>query len=445
MRAYDLIFKKRNGQALTGAAINYLVEGYAAGSIPDYQMAAFLMSVYFQGMNEEETLALTGAMVDSGRRVKLDNIPGIKVDKHSTGGVGDTTTLVLAPLVAAAGLPVAKLSGRGLGHTGGTLDKLEAIPGFKTGLTSDDLTRAVLKTGVAVAAQGPELVPADKKLYALRDVTATVDSIPLIAASIMAKKLAVGTDALLLDVKVGRGAFMKELPEAFKLARTMCAIGRGAGRDTAAVISRMDQPLGKAIGNVLEVKEAIITLQGAGPADLEELCLTLGGWMLYLGNKAGAPEQGRETLKGLLDGGSALEKFREMVENQGGDKRIVDNLPLLPETDLVIAVKSRQEGYISGIDALKIGEAAVTLGAGRNKKDDPIDFAAGIVLEKKCGDKIREGDVLAFMHVREKSSEELRAAVDEMIVSAYEYGPEPITAAPLINGWIDREGEEVHV
>ncbi len=445
MRAYDLILKKRNGQALNGAEIEYLVEAYVTGSIPDYQVAAFMMAVYFRGLNKDETLALTGAMVDSGRRVNLDHIPGTKVDKHSTGGVGDTTTLVLAPLVAAAGLPVAKLSGRGLGHTGGTLDKLEAIPGFKTGLTIDDLTNAVLKTGVAVAAQGPELVPADKKLYALRDVTATVDSIPLIAASIMAKKIAVGTDALVLDVKVGRGAFMKELPEAFELARAMCYIGRGAGRDTAAVISRMDQPLGKAVGNALELKEAVITLRGEGPLDLEELCLALGGWMLCLGDKAGNPEQGREILKGFLDNGSALEKFKEMVENQGGDQGIADNLSLLPETGRKIAVKSEQEGYISGIDALKIGEAAVNLGAGREKKDDPIDPAVGIVLEKKTGDKVRAGEVLALIHPREESSAQLREAVEKKIISAYEYGAEPVPSVPLICGWIDREGEEYHV
>jgi len=445
MRADDLILKKRNGQALNETEIGHLVEGYVSGAIPDYQVAAFMMAVYFRGMSEDETLALTRVMVNSGRRVNLDHIQGVKIDKHSTGGVGDTTTLVLAPLVAAAGLPVAKLSGRGLGHTGGTLDKLEAIPGFNTHLTIDALASALEKTGVAVAAQGPELVPADKMLYALRDVTATVDSIPLIAASIMAKKIAVGTDALVLDVKVGRGAFMKEIPEAFELARAMCAIGRGDGRDTAAVISRMDQPLGKAVGNALEVKEAVLTLRGEGPSDLEELCLALGGWMVCLGGQAGDLEKGKEIMKRLLDNGSALNKFREMVENQGGNQKVVDDLSILPEAGQKIAVKSEQGGFISGIDALKIGETAVTLGAGREKKDDIIDPAVGIVLEKKVGDKVRAGDILAFMHAREESSEETRATVGNKIQSAYEYSAEPVRVAPLICGWIDREGEECHV
>jgi len=445
MRVYDLIIKKRSGWSLSKAEINYLVEGYAAGSIPDYQMAAFAMAVYFQGMTEEETLELTRAIVASGITINLDHIPGVKVDKHSTGGVGDSTTLVLAPLVAAAGLPVIKLSGRGLGHTGGTLDKLESIPGFKTALTAAELAEAVKKTGLAVAAQGPDLVPADKKLYALRDVTATVDSIPLIAASIMAKKLAVDCDALVLDVKTGTGAFMKGYEEAFELARSMAAIGRGAGRDTVAVISRMDQPLGKAIGNALEVKEAVLTLRGEGPPDLEELCLALGGWMAYLGNKVKDPGQGREFMKEFIDNGTALEKFRKLVESQGGDRRVVDDLSLLPVAGQQVEIKSDREGYISVLNALQIGSAAINLGSGRKEIDDPVDPAVGIILHKKMGDPVRAGETLALVHVSPESRKGTIDAVHKMIKSAFKYSEDPAPVSPLICGWIDREGGEYHV
>ena len=308
MKVYDLILKKRNGFALSEVEIEQLITGYAAGIIPDYQMAALAMAIYFQGMTREETLQLTRAMMNSGDIICLDQIPGIKVDKHSTGGVGDTTTLVLAPLVAAAGIPVAKLSGRGLGHTGGTLDKLESIPGLQTGMTVSELVAAVKKVGVAIAGQSGNLVPADKKFYALRDLTATVDSMPLIASSIMCKKLAAGADALVLDVKVGSGAFIRDQDQAFELARAMVDIGRRAGRKTAAIVSHMDQPLGRAVGNALEIEEAVLTLRGKGPPDLEELCLVLGGWMIYLAGKAADPEQGKADLKKVIESGAALGK-----------------------------------------------------------------------------------------------------------------------------------------
>ncbi|MCJ7806287.1 MAG: thymidine phosphorylase, partial [Clostridia bacterium] len=340
MRVYDLILKKRNGAVLSRVEIEYLVAGYVDGSIPEYQMSALAMAIYFQGMNDEETLNLTMAMVNSGDTISLQEIAGVKVDKHSTGGVGDTTSLVLIPLVAAAGAPVAKLSGRGLGHTGGTLDKLESIPGFRTEMTVADLITAVKSIGVAVAGQTGNLVPADKMLYALRDVTATVDSKPLIAGSIMSKKLAAGADALVLDVKAGDGAFLKSREEAFDLAQAMVEIGNAAGRETVAVVTNMDQPLGRAVGNALEVEEAILTLRGEGPPDLEELCLVLGGWMLCLAGKIPDPEEGKAVLKKLIESGAALRKFKEMIKNQYGDDAVTENLALLPHTTNKINVKA---------------------------------------------------------------------------------------------------------
>jgi pyrimidine-nucleoside phosphorylase len=439
LRAYDLIMKKRNGSVLTQAEIEHLVSGYANGRIPDYQMSALAMAIYFQGMNSEETLHLTMAMTNSGETISLQEIPGIKVDKHSTGGVGDTTTLVLAPLVAAAGVPVAKLSGRGLGHTGGTLDKLESIPGFCTEMTVTELITAVKNIGVAVAGQTGNLVPADKKLYALRDVTATVDSMPLIAASIMSKKLAAGADALVLDVKSGDGAFLKDRNDAFELARAMVDIGNGAGRETVAVVTNMDQPLGRAVGNALEVEEAILTLRGEGPSDLEELCLILGGWMLCLAGKSSCPEEGKVILKGLIKNGAALRKFKELIKNQHGDDTVTENISLLPHTVNRFHIGSTGEGYISRLKAESIGIAAMILGAGREKKDSIIDPAVGITLEKKVGDRIRADETLAVIHAREDAQPDLIYSVQEMILSAYEFQNEPLDKSPLVLGSVDQK------
>lgn len=432
--------KKRNGAVLSRAEIEYLITGYVDGSIPDYQMSALAMAICFQGMNDEETLNLTMAMVNSGDTISLQEIAGIKVDKHSTGGVGDTTTLVLIPLVAAAGVPVAKLSGRGLGHTGGTLDKLESIPGFRTEMTVADLIAAVKSIGVAVAGQTGNLVPADKMLYALRDVTATVDSKPLIAGSIMSKKLAAGADALVLDVKAGDGAFLKSREEAFDLAQAMVEIGNGAGRETVAVVTNMDQPLGRAVGNALEVEEAILTLRGEGPPDLEELCLVLGGWMLCLAGKIPDPEEGKAVLKKLIENGAALRKFKEMIKNQYGDDAVTENLALLPHTTNKINVKATGEGYISRLRAEVIGVAAMTLGAGREKKDSIMDPAVGIILEKKAGDRISAGETIAVVHAREEAGADLIASVDEMIRSAYELHDKPVDKPTLVFGSVDMKG-----
>jgi pyrimidine-nucleoside phosphorylase len=437
VRVYDLILKKRNGSALSKTEIDYLISGYVTGDIPDYQMAALAMAIFFQGMNEEETLHLTMAMMHSGDVIDLKEIPGIKVDKHSTGGVGDTTTLVLAPLVAAAGAPVAKLSGRGLGHTGGTLDKLESIPGFQTEMTIQGLIRAVKEIGVAVAGQTGNLVPADKLLYALRDVTATVDNKSLIAGSIMSKKLAAGADALVLDVKAGDGAFLKNKEDAFALARLMVSIGNGAGRKTVAVVTNMDQPLGRAVGNALEVKEAIMTLRGEGPPDLEKLCLELGGWMLTLAGKSAGPEEGQECLKALIANGSALDKFREMVRSQQGNDQVAENLDLLPSTDKKVVIVSPAQGYISSLKAETIGLAAMNLGAGREKKDSEIDPAVGIILEKKVGDQVSPGDAVATIYAGAKATEEQLNAVKQMISDAYSFQDEKVAKDQLILGFVE--------
>lgn len=439
MRAYDLILKKRNGFDLNEVEIEYLISGYVEGSIPDYQMSALAMAIFFRGMSSKETLYLTMAMMNSGDTISLKEIPGVKVDKHSTGGVGDTTTLILAPLVSAAGVPVAKLSGRGLGHTGGTLDKLEAIPGFCTEMKVSELISAVKTIGVAVAGQTGNLVPADKMLYALRDVTATVDSMSLIAGSIMSKKLAAGADALVLDVKSGDGAFLKDPEQAFELARTMVDIGNGAGRETVAVVTNMDQPLGRAVGNALEVEEAILTLRGEGPADLEELCLVLGGWMLCLAGKTDNPEEGKEILKNLIINGAALRKMKELITNQHGDASVTENLSILPHTNNRHEVKAEVKGYISRIKAEAIGIAAMTLGAGREKKDSVIDPAVGIIMEKKVGDKVSAGETLALIHAREDEDAEHIRSVEEKILSAYEFQDKSADNPPLVFGSVDQK------
>ncbi|MGG7164042.1 pyrimidine-nucleoside phosphorylase [Clostridium ihumii] len=404
MRMYDLILKKRNGEELTTEEINFIIENYTNGSIPDYQMSALLMAIYFKKMNERETADLTMAMVNSGDVIDLTKIEGIKVDKHSTGGVGDTTTLILTPMVAAVGVPVAKMSGRGLGHTGGTIDKLETFENFSVAMSEEKFIDNVNTHKIAVAGQTAHLVPADKKIYALRDVTATVDNVSLIASSIMSKKIASGADAIVLDVKVGDGAFMKTVENARELGNEMVKIGKSVNRNTIAVLSDMDQPLGFAIGNALEVEEAIETLKGNGPKDLEELCLTLGSQMLILAEKASTEEEARKMLEEVIENGSALEKLKEFVEAQGGDISVIDDTTKLPKAKYVVEVKATEEGVVKKIHSDKMGIVAMELGAGRATKESEIDLAVGIVLNKKRGDKVKKGDVLAYIHSNNESN-----------------------------------------
>lgn len=397
-RIVDVIEKKRNGGILTKEEIKLFVNGYTDGSIPDYQASAFLMTIYFKGMTPEEQAHLTMAMVESGDQIDLSAIEGIKVDKHSTGGVGDTTTLILVPLVAACGVPVAKMSGRGLGHTGGTLDKLEALDGFHIELSKEEFVKQVNELKLAVIGQSGNLTPADQKIYALRDVTATVDSIPLIASSIMSKKIAAGADAIVLDVKSGDGAFMKTMEESKALAKAMVAIGEQVGRNTMAIISDMSQPLGKAIGNALEVKEAIATLKGEGPEDLTELCLTLGSQMVLVGGKADTLEEAREQLEKVIENGQALQLFGDLIAAQGGNRAVIDDVSLLPQAMHQIPVTAKKSGYITKMEADDLGIAAMLLGAGRATKEDEIDLAVGIMLEKKIGDYVTKGEPLAIIY-----------------------------------------------
>ena len=394
MTAVEIIKDKRDGRALSDEAINYIVRGATDGSIPDYQISAWLMAVRLNGMTDQETRTLTLAMAASGRQLDLSSIPGRKVDKHSTGGVGDKATLVVAPLVAAAGIPVAKLSGRALGHSGGTLDKLESIPGFDVDLGIDQFINQVRRIGIAIAGQTADMVPADKVFYALRDATATVDSVPLIASSVMSKKLAAGADAIVLDVKCGRGAFVATVDEAEALARALVAIGTGAGRETVAYITDMEQPLGRAVGNALEVREAIETLSGHGPPDLESLSLRLGDEMLRL---AGAP---KTDLPRLLRDGTGLRKFAQLIDAQSGDASVVDHLDRLPTAPVQQPVLAVESGQVAAIDALEIALAGKSLGAGRDRKDAKIDLAVGIVLKKKVGDDVQLGEPLATVHAR---------------------------------------------
>ena len=402
MRMYDIIMKKRNGGELTREEIRFFIEGYTKGDIPDYQVSALMMAIYFQKMTEKETYELTMAMAESGDMLDLSAIKGCKVDKHSTGGVGDKTSLALTPMVAACGIPVAKMSGSGLGHTGGTIDKLESFEGFNIALTTEEFIGNVNKIGIAIMGQTADLAPADKKLYALRDVTATVDNMSLIASSIMSKKLAAGADAIVLDVKTGSGAFMKAKEDAFALAREMVQIGKNAGRNTIAVVSDMDQPLGLAVGNALEVKEAIDTLKGQGPADFMELCLTLGSQMLIAGGCAETEEEAREKLKQVIADGSALKKLAEFVEAQGGNKNAVYDMELLPKASIVEAVPAKEDGYIYKIACDEIGICSLILGGGRETKESEIDLSVGIVLEKKVGDYVKTGESLAYIHANDK-------------------------------------------
>lgn len=414
MRMVDLIEKKRDGSELTTEEIRFFIEQYTKGEIPDYQVSALLMAIYFQDMNDRERADLTMAMVESGDQIDLSGIEGIKVDKHSTGGVGDTTTLVLGPLVAACGVPVAKMSGRGLGHTGGTIDKLEAIKGFHVELTTEQFTKQVNEIKLAVIGQSGNLTPADKKLYALRDVTGTVNSIPLIASSIMSKKIAAGADAIVLDVKTGEGAFMKTLEDSRALAKAMVQIGNNVGRQTMAIISDMSQPLGFAIGNALEVKEAIDTLQGKGPDDLTELCLILGSQMVVVGGKAKDLNEAREMLLEVIKNGKALEIFKDFIEGQGGDPSVVDSPELLPQATYTFEVPSKENGFVSLIEADEVGTAAMLLGAGRATKESIIDLAVGIVLHKKVGDKVKVGESLATIHANSKN---VTAVLDKLYES----------------------------
>lgn len=429
MRMYDIIVKKRNGEALTDEEITFFVKGYTDGSIPDYQASALLMAIYFQGMTEHETAVLTMEMAHSGDMLDLSAIKGMKADKHSTGGVGDKTSLVLTPLAAAIGIPVAKMSGRGLGHTGGTIDKLESFPGFTTDISEEQFINNVNTIGIAIAGQTKNMAPADKKLYALRDVTGTVDSIPLIASSIMSKKLAAGADVIVLDVKTGSGAFMKTEEDSIKLAEEMVKIGNNVGRKTLAVISDMDEPLGYAVGNAIEVKEAIDTLNGHGPADLLELCLTIGSLMAIGTGKAGSTEEARKLLIEKLDDGSALKKFAEFVEAQGGDSAPVFNTDLLPQASIVREVTSPVDGYVSHIESDRVGISAMKLGGGRETKESAIDLSVGILINKKVGDSVKKGEKIATLYANDNAK--LEAALSELEQS-YSYSQTPVERPELI-------------
>ncbi len=431
MRMYDLIMKKRNGNVLNDEEIDFMVRGYTKGEIPDYQMSAMTMAIFFQGMNEKETLALTMSMAHSGDMLDLSDINGIKVDKHSTGGVGDKTSLALTPMVAALGVPVAKMSGRGLGHTGGTIDKLESFTGFSTAISEEQFKDNVNRIGISIMGQTADLAPADKKLYALRDVTATVDNMSLIASSIMSKKLAAGADAIVLDVKTGSGAFMKAEEDALGLAKEMVKIGNGAGRKTSAVISDMDQPLGFAVGNALEVREAIDTLRGNGPEDFVELCLTLGSHMVVAAQKAQNVEKARVMLEKVIEDGSALDKLAEFIEAQGGDKELVYHPDKLPTASIIEEIQSPLEGYIEHIECDEIGICSLILGGGRETKESDIDLSVGLVLSKKVGDFVRKGEALAVIHAND--SEKLRSA-KERFLKAYTFSEAPVEKKKLIKG-----------
>ncbi|MCG2326635.1 pyrimidine-nucleoside phosphorylase [Staphylococcus epidermidis] len=415
MRMIDIIEKKRDGKSLTREEIEFFVNGYTRGEVPDYQASSLAMAIFFQDMNDEERAALTMSMVNSGEKIDLSDINGIKVDKHSTGGVGDTTTLVLAPLVAAVGVPVAKMSGRGLGHTGGTIDKLESVKGFNVEISEKDFIKLVNDNQVAVIGQSGNLTPADKKLYALRDVTGTVNSIPLIASSIMSKKIAAGADAIVLDVKTGSGAFMKTLDDAEALAHAMVRIGNNVGRNTMAIISDMSQPLGNAIGNALELKEAIATLKGNGPKDLTELVLTLGSQMVVLAEQAASLDEARQMLIDAIKTGKALNKFKTFLLNQGGDNSIVDSPEKLPSAKYQVEFKAKKDGYITEIIANEIGVASMMLGAGRQTKEDVIDLGVGIVLNKKVGEHVEKGENILTIHTNTKKIDDILYKLDNSI------------------------------
>lgn len=433
MRMYDLILKKKQGGELSTDEIRYMIEGFTEGSIPDYQMSAMTMAICFRGMTPRETVDLTLAMRDSGDVLDLSGIKGVKVDKHSTGGVGDKTSLALTPIIAALGVPVAKMSGRGLGHTGGTIDKLECFDGFTTALSEEQFAGNVNTIGIAIAGQTANLAPADKKLYALRDVTATVDQMSLIASSIMSKKLASGSDAIVLDVKTGNGAFMKKLEDSRALAKEMVSIGTMAGKKTVAVITDMDQPLGRAVGNSLEVREAIDTLRGEGPADFKEVVFALGSQMLMLAGRAADEKEARALMEGVIEDGSALDKFAQFVRAQGGDAAPVYDTSLLPVAGKTLEVTAKESGYVHRILAEDIGIACMTLGGGRETKESAIDLSVGIILEKKNGDAVSDGEVLATIYGNDDAK--MQAAY-EKITHAYEIAKEPAAFVPVVREYI---------
>ena len=433
MRMYDLILKKKQGGELSTDEIRYMIEGFTEGSIPDYQMSAMTMAICFRGMTPRETVDLTLAMRDSGDVLDLSGIKGVKVDKHSTGGVGDKTSLALTPIIAALGVPVAKMSGRGLGHTGGTIDKLECFDGFTTALSEEQFAGNVNTIGIALAGQTATLAPADKKLYALRDVTATVDQMSLIASSIMSKKLASGSDAIVLDVKTGNGAFMKKLEDSRALAKEMVSIGTMAGKKTVAVITDMDQPLGRAVGNSLEVREAIDTLRGEGPADFKEVVFALGSQMLMLAGRAADEKEARALMEGVIEDGSALDKFAQFVRAQGGDAAPVYDTSLLPVAGKTLEVTAKESGYVHRILAEDIGIACMTLGGGRETKESAIDLSVGIILEKKNGDAVSDGEVLATIYGNDDAK--MQAAY-EKIAHAYEIAKEPAAFVPVVREYI---------
>lgn len=429
MRMYDLILKKKHGETLSTEEIQFMIKGFTDGSIPDYQMAAMTMAICFQGMDKRETVDLTLAMRDSGDVMDLSNIEGVKVDKHSTGGVGDKTSLALTPMVAALGVPVAKMSGRGLGHTGGTIDKLECFPGFTTEISEETFINNVNTIKIAIAGQTANLAPADKKLYALRDVTGTVDQLSLIAGSIMSKKLASGSDAIVLDVKTGNGAFMKKLEDSVALAEAMVSIGTMAGKKTTAVITDMDQPLGYAVGNSLEVIEAIETLKGNGPEDFKAVVFALGSEMLQAAGVASSDEEAHAKLQSVIDDGSALDKFAEFVAAQGGDNSYVYDISKLPKASIVEEVVAEETGFVQRILAEDIGIACMMLGGGRETKESEIDLSVGIILKKKNGDAVEKGDVLAVVHGNDATK---IANAKKMILDAYEISGTAKEASPVV-------------
>lgn len=441
MRMYDIIMKKRNGEKLSREEIDFVIENYTKEVIPDYQMSAFLMAVYFKGMSSTETVDMTMAMAKSGDMLNLDKIEGIKADKHSTGGVGDKVSLILGPMVASLGVPVAKMSGRGLGHTGGTIDKLESFKGFCTAMSEEQFVENVNAIKIAITGQTGNLAPADKKIYALRDVTATVDSLPLIASSIMSKKIASGADAIVLDVKCGSGAFMKTTEDAKALAAMMVKIGNEVGRKTVAVISDMDEPLGYTVGNALEVKEAIDTLNGNGPEELLKLCVELGKYMLFLTGKTATLEEAERLLYRSIEEKTALHKLAEFVKAQGGDERAVYDMSLLPKASIMQEIKAPKSGYISHIRSDEVGMASLVLGGGREKKDSVIDLSVGIVLAKKMGDYVAEGDTIAVLHANDrKRLEEAKKRLE----AAYEYSNVSVAKQPFIKGIVEyANGEPV--